>query len=776
MSSAKVPSSLSHASWIWVSNEPFDRFHRAFFTKSLSFPEARSLRIHVSADALYELWINGEILSRGPLRGDLEHYPFDTLEVNMPSEGKLLLTAAVVAPSRHIATGEFFFRPGFLLAAEALDGDGRVVGETISDESWMAVMDPAFDRNDCDDRNWDRTPMGAVGYGERLDFRKWKDAPRLGANAGLDWHSACVTAGAQEKDKTGKHLVPREVSPPELRKRELGICFQPGRGDTATPIEIGPQGGTVFLDHETLTTGYPTLIFMGGAGRKVRIIYAEVLNRGSDKEWVRSDNGLKGAWETRVHRRCESTKTCDVPPMRYYDEMILAEGEISYTPGYLRTYRFLKIEIEPGDGTAVFKGGSHVESTYPLPRRWRFECSNPEFSQVAEVAFRTQRLCAHDHFEDCPYYERLQYAGDTVLQAIMAYQTTGELLLGRQALRQFAWSRAPEKPTLVCSRYPSHIPQAIETFTAFWLQMAEEWLRFSEDEQPVREVADRMIEIVEFVAHHHENGFYPIGTSFIDWAWCSGLDGLKLPSSDKGESSIVNLQWAWSLDSLARSLDLIGRPDDAGRAREVADTLRGAVLQECVPDEGPVLDVPGQRDLSQHAQVWAILTDLVPEDRQHRLLDATLTDDRLVPLTPYHRYFLFRAAEKLGRYEEVFPQIRQWVDMVDKGFSTFPEEDGRHGFIRSECHAWTAWPLTEFLEQILGVKILGPRRIRLAPRSCGLGWARGTVPLPEDPPGRMENIRVEWRVENGRMHVSATAPANLEVETPEGFELHLTRA
>ena len=40
-------------------------------------------------------------------------------------------------------------------------------------------------------------------------------------------------------------------------------------------------------------------------------------------------------------------------------------------------------------------------------------------SQVGRVGWRTQRLCAGDTFYDCPFYEQLQYVGDTRVQALM---------------------------------------------------------------------------------------------------------------------------------------------------------------------------------------------------------------------------------------------------------------------------------------------------------------------------------------------------------------------
>ncbi len=278
-------------------------------------------------------------------------------------------------------------------------------------------------------------------------------------------------------------------------------------------------------------------------------------------------------------------------------------------------------------------------------------------------------------------------------------------------------------------------------------------------------MAPRIAEVIDYFRNAEDDGLLPVDGSFIDWAWGHCLEGFKMPGLARNRSALVNLQAAWAIEAGARVFGRLGQTSQRDAARSLAERLRQGVRRHCLAADGSVLDAPGESDRSQHGQVWAILADLVDAEGQHRLFDAALHDESLTPLSLYHTYFLFRAAEKLGRYEEVFPKLELWSRMVEQGMSTFPEEEGRFGFIRSACHAWTAWPLGEFMSQILGVHILGPRRIRIAPHTCGLRSAEGRVPLPQLEPGTEPPVvEIRWdHTAEGSLQVRASIPSGIEV-------------
>ena len=82
------------------------------------------------------------------------------------------------------------------------------------------------------------------------------------------------------------------------------------------------------------------------------------------------------------------------------------------------------------------------------------------------------RLGAFETYMDTPYWEQLQYVGDTRVQALLSVYLSGDDRLMRSAIAQFEQSRIPDGITT--SRYPSALPQLIPPFSLIYVAMG--WL------------------------------------------------------------------------------------------------------------------------------------------------------------------------------------------------------------------------------------------------------------------------------------------------------------
>ena len=113
-----------------------------------------------------------------------------------------------------------------------------------------------------------------------------------------------------------------------------------------------------------------------------------------------------------------------------------------------------------------------------------FKTGDPGLDKIWEITWRTARLDAHETYMDTPYYEQLQYVGDTRIQALISYTVGGDDRLappGSRSLRPFA---LPEG--LTRSRYPSSLPQNIPPFSLLWIGMLHDWWMYRPDPAPVR--------------------------------------------------------------------------------------------------------------------------------------------------------------------------------------------------------------------------------------------------------------------------------------------------
>jgi hypothetical protein len=125
----------------------------------------------------------------------------------------------------------------------------------------------------------------------------------------------------------------------------------------------------------------------------------------------------------------------------------------------------------------------------------------------------------------------------------------------------------------------------------------------------------------------------------------------------------------------------------------------------------------------------------------------------------FSTYFAYRALAKAGCYELAPALLMPWRRMLEAGLTTCPEIPD-FTRTRSFCHAWSAAPPVEFLREILGVYPAEPGYtvIGIAPKTCGLAFARGRVPLPNESNGSERYVDVAWRIEDSDFHIEVNAP------------------
>ena len=72
--------------------------------------------------------------------------------------------------------------------------------------------------------------------------------------------------------------------------------------------------------------------------------------------------------------------------------------------------------------------------------------------QLWRISLRTLNRCMHETYEDCPYYEQLQYIMDTRLEMLFTYAVGGDTRMARRTLWDFHCSQLPDG--MLQSRYP----------------------------------------------------------------------------------------------------------------------------------------------------------------------------------------------------------------------------------------------------------------------------------------------------------------------------------
>ena len=122
---------------------------------------------------------------------------------------------------------------------------------------------------------------------------------------------------------------------------------------------------------------------------------------------------------------------------------------------------------------------------YPFKLNANFTSSDTSLNKILEVGWRTARLDAQETYTDCPYYEQLQYVGDTRIQAMVSLYNSGDDRLMRNAIEDIANSMLAEGITE--SRYPHNIHQEIPTFSLIWISMLHDYYMYRSDTNFIKE-------------------------------------------------------------------------------------------------------------------------------------------------------------------------------------------------------------------------------------------------------------------------------------------------
>jgi alpha-L-rhamnosidase len=676
--------------------------------------------VHVTADNRYRLFVNGRAVRSGPARGDLNHWYFETVDLApYLRTGPNVLAAVVWNAAEHAPVAQMSHSTAFLLQgdteAEAAVNTGTRQG------GWKVLKNDAYTPCSIDNgaRLW--TYM-VVGPGDRVDAARYPWGWEQVAFDDSGWKPAArVKEAVPEGQGTDNFwtLVPRSIPPMEETPQRIPRLRR-ARGVTATDgLLTGTQPLTIpartrvelLLDQTFETTGYPELTLSGGRGATVRLTYAEALFRDRKK-------GHRDEIEGREI-------------MGNYDEFLPDGGaRRTFRPLWLRTWRYLQLDIETGTEPLTLHDVTGTFTAYPFEEKARFASDDPQLTDIWKVGWRTARLCAAETYYDCPYYEQLQYVGDTRIQALISLYVSGDDRLMRKAINDFHLSRVSDG--LTQSRYPANRYQLIPPFSLYWCSMLYDHWMHRRDDAFVRRYLMGIRNVLDWYERHVDADRAMLGAmpwwNFSDWnrAWPNGVPG----GATDGHSAVVTLHFVYTLGQMAELFAGMGQPADAQRYRQLAQRLGAGTLRACYDARrGLVADTPDKRAFSQHASIMGVLSSAVPAAQHRPMMERVLSDDSLSQATFYYRFYLNQALKKAGMSQQYVGQLTPWRDMLAMGLTTFAENPEP---TRSDCHAWSASPNYDLLATVCGIVPDAPgfARVRIAPALGTLQRVEAAMPHP----------------------------------------------
>ena len=614
-------------SWkaVWIAPEdskPLDYgvYHLRRHLMLASRPER--FVVHLAADDRYRLYVNGVPVCFGPQRNDTHFVRFDSVDLApYLAAGDNVLAACVwhFGPERP-------FNSMTVAAGFILQGDGPLEQAANTGPGWLAMRDESYSPVVIPQERL-RTFI-VSGPTEAIDGRvhPWGwETPDFDDRAWRPPAAHSIGASTNETgvpEKVGVDYVrllrPRNIPflPEKLQRlksvrRSEGVAPADGFLAGTAPLHISANSdATVLLDQGYETDAFPRLVVSGGRDAVVTLAYAEALVDGTLRK------GNRDSIDGRRLVGLEDTFTLDGGARRTYSTL------------EFRCYRYLEIRIRTGPESVTIDDISGNATGYPFEENGSFTSDDPSLSAVWDVGWRTARLCAFDTYMDCPYYERLQYVGDTRIQALISLYVSGDDRLVRNAIQLFDESRIPEG--LTQSRYPTTGPQIIDTFSLLWVGMLHDYWMLRDDPDFVGARLDGVQSVLQWFGHRVNPKTGMLGPtpywSFVDWPdewpWDSetSIGGEPAGVHTLG-SSIVSLQYVIALEQAADLFRSAGRADLADRYASEAANVRAAVRRLCWDADRRLLaDTSDKKLFSQHANALAVLAGCVLGDEAKELI------------------------------------------------------------------------------------------------------------------------------------------------------------
>ncbi|KAF9872730.1 hypothetical protein CkaCkLH20_09909 [Colletotrichum karsti] len=752
------------SAWIWhpdwIDNRPDAAGGFLYFRKTLSISDvpSRPVYINLTADTRYKLYINKRLVHSGPVKGDENRWFYDTIDIRpflQQGQNQVVIhvlrffyatTYATSFPRMPI--GGLYVRTIDPASEAQLNGDDT--WETAVDVSALLRSDEPFDL--------------FLHIFEQVDRRNdvhlsWTSAKGLDIQEDwgvmLPWRLCARMIPPMNLEDVQFNAVNNVQRPIGQAEWESLLLRRSCAANPTQSLRL-PSGSKhhVELAVENHTTAFLTLRFASeeaSAGSKLSITYSEcyeddpVVVPFARRKGDRTDKSKKIVGPSDSYILGGLATSLDLHPMAPEEEV--------YQPFHYRTFRYLAIDIEvPEDAEVHVKGVEVVGYGYPLAPKASFDTGDDWVSKLWSVSLRTLQNCMHDCYEDCPFYEQMQYPMDTRSSALFTYLSSGDDRLARQAIVQLHDSFVPSVG-LTSSRSVSSVMQRqfIPAFSLYWICMVVDHFEHHADAAFARRflgVSDAIIETFSSridaelgLVRAFNNALW----EYTDWTTRWAPQGIPTALRRTGVSTYTNCLFVFALKKLAWLCDKVGRGAESRRYEDAAGTIVRAVRAHCFDGEfftdGLALELVPAEEFSQHSQVWAVLAGVATGELAVTILERSLAQvDTSAPqdvapeaisarrlFTPTSISFSFYTLRALAAagdevYNKNFHSFWSiWREQIAQNLTTWAEDAVS---VRSDCHAWGSAPIHEFLVEVAGIRPAQPGwsvvmfkpRLSLSPR------------------------------------------------------------
>ncbi len=733
--------------WIWCNGKgkkenTYYYFRKEFIIKGFS----NKYKFYITADSRYRLYINGKMVGDGSLQSVSHFKYYDMRKIGSYLQEGQNCIAVIVNYVGNIPNT----RGGFL--AELVDDCGDIV--LASDNSWRTQKANSWAQ---DTQKFEMAQYNP--YQEHVDARNIPQGWKRTGFEDSNWESARIV-----KDGPWTNLIPREIPYmsenqvfPEkiedkgetidlmnrMRGHDLSIKLSMnGKQLEHAKIEgvdnlLKKEGTTIIknstkhqeenfdgiyapyiiIDFGKIITAFLELELEGVAGGIVDIGYAERLFDGEFNNSV------------------ECT---------FADRYTMKEGKQYFRPYTWKAFRYVKIQFHKCFQEVKLNSLKGIINTYPYQEKGSFNCDNEKYNRLFEISRYTVRLCSNEFIMDTPWREQGQFLGDVSAVTLgEIYSCFGDTELPAKYLRQCSSIQHFNGLIPAITNNIWDWDNILIDYNLWWINGIWEHYMYTGEEEWIHQFYPNILKIMQTFMQYLDNygmlNEVPYSI-FIDWA----------DVDTRGESAVLNAIFYKTLKIVAQMSVIKGDSYTGDIMKDIAKKIKNNFSQRFYDEQaGCFVDANIKGDLSskisEHVNCAAILWDLCPDDMADNIINKLYIKQNIdyTEAQPFFSAFVLQALEKVNYFDLALEIIdKRWVTrMVDRGAqSTFEEwtlngswRNGDHftEILRTESHAWSAYPCEFFLRKLIGFEILEPgcKKIKVDPKKTSFDYSV-KLPIP----------------------------------------------
>lgn len=396
-----------------------------------------------------------------------------------------------------------------------------------------------------------------------------------------------------------------------------------------------------------------------------------------------------------------------------FGERLTDEGKVPRLIG-IRDFSFTV--IGNGEKTRVFNplrklglryfevsGDCTVYEIGVIPLQYPFKEIKREFKdarrqQIYDVAVRTLKLNAFEHYFDCPWREQAFYALDSRFQMRYGYYAFEGAEYQRAALRLMSEDRNPKG--FVSMVVPSSCEMVIPSFALFYVIAMEEYATQTGDLSLMDGYFSKLAQLTERFTANKKDGLVQDFEEEDIWnfyEWNDVLDGINYRYK---EDCALNLNYLLELQSMIKICKMLGK--DCSRYESEAEELKQRINSKFFDEESGLYRLSeGAQSFTELCNAYAVLTGAATGERAEKIC-AVLADENsgLTGCTLSMLSFKYDALLKVdkARYSAyILGDIdKKYSYMLSEGATSFWETlKGWRDFDNagSLCHGWAALPV-----------------------------------------------------------------------------------